>query len=83
MVAIQRLDKNFFRVPVFDRLTRAESASPCDGGLGPGAHAQRATLPTRLVSSSPDISPVRAKLIQKGLIYSPGSWRPCLHRSAL
>ncbi len=67
---ISRLDENFFRVR-FDRLVASERKFlRAMAGLGP--EAQRTSdiaeaLGVRLAS----IGPVRAKLIQKGMIYSP------------
>jgi len=68
--AIPRLDRNFFRVR-FDRLTPSEkNFLRAMAHLGPGA--QRSgdiahTLGVKVTS----LGPVRAKLIRKGMIYSP------------
>lgn len=67
---IPRLDKNFFRVR-FDRLTPSEkNFLRAMAELGPGAHRTSdiaETLGVKIAS----IGPVRAKLIKKGMIYSP------------
>ena len=69
-VAIQRLDKNFFRVR-FDRLTPSEKRFlRAMAGLGPGAH-RSGDIADALGLQLNSIGPVRAKLIQKGMIYSP------------
>ena len=68
--AIQRLDKNFFRVR-FDRLTPSEKRFlRAMAGLGSGAHRSSDIADTLGVQLN-SIGPVRAKLIQKGMIYSP------------
>lgn len=68
--AIQRLDRNFFRVR-FDRLTPGEkNFLRAMAELGPEASRSgdiAACLGVRVNS----IGPVRAKLIRKGMIYSP------------
>lgn len=67
---VERLDQNFFRVR-FDRLTPGEKRflrAMADLGAGPqrtGSIAER--LGVKLAS----LGPVRAKLIKKGMIYSP------------
>jgi hypothetical protein len=67
---IDRLDENFFRVR-YDRLTPAERTflrAMAELGSGPHRTADIAdTLRVKLTS----ISPARAKLIGKGMIYSP------------
>ena len=67
---IPRLDENFFRVR-FDRLTPSEkNFLRAMAELGPGAHRTSdiaETLGVKIAS----IGPVRAKLIKKGMIYSP------------
>lgn len=69
-VAIQRLDKNFFRVR-FDRLTPSEKRFlRAMAGLGNGAH-RSGDIADALGVQQNSIGPVRAKLIQKGMIYSP------------
>jgi hypothetical protein len=68
--AIERLDKNFFRVR-FDRLTPSEKRflrAMADLGPKPqrvGAIADRMRVKVN------SVGPVRAKLINKGMIYSP------------
>jgi hypothetical protein len=67
---IERLDNNFFRVR-FDRLTPSEKRFlRAIAELGPGAHRTgdiADTLGVKVASQGP----VRAKLIKKGMIYSP------------
>jgi hypothetical protein len=67
---IPRLDQNFFRVR-FDRLTPSERKFlRAMAKLGPDAHRTgdiAATLGVKVTS----LGPVRAKLIKKGMIYSP------------
>jgi hypothetical protein len=67
---VSRLDQNFFRVR-FDRLTPGEkNFLRAMAQLGPGAHRTgdiAETLHVRINS----LGPVRAKLIKKGMIYSP------------
>ena len=67
---IPRLDQNFFRVR-FDRLTPSEkSFLRAMAELGPNAHRTgdvAAILGVKITS----LGPVRAKLIKKGMIYSP------------
>ena len=69
-IVIPRLDQNFFRVR-FDRLTPSEkNFLRAMAELGPGAHRTSdiaQTLATKITS----LGPVRAKLIKKGMIYSP------------
>jgi hypothetical protein len=67
---IPRLDQNFFRVR-FDRLTPSEkNFLRAMSALGPGAHRTgdiASTLNVKVTS----LGPVRAKLIKKGMVYSP------------
>ena len=67
---IRRLDENFFRVR-FNRLTPSEkNYLRAMAHLGPGAHRSgdiAAALGVKVTS----LGPVRAKLIKKGMIYSP------------
>ena len=67
---IPRLDKNFFRVR-FDRLTPSEkNFLRAMAELGPGAQRTwdiAGVLKVKVTS----LGPVRAKLIKKGMIYSP------------
>lgn len=67
---VPRLDQNFFRVR-FDRLTPGEkNFLRAMAELGPDAHRSgdiASCLGVRVTS----ISPVRSKLIKKGMIYSP------------
>jgi len=67
---IDRLDANFFRVR-FDRLTPSEKRFlRAVAELGPGSHRTgdiAETLGVKVTS----LGPVRAKLIRKGMIYSP------------
>lgn len=67
---IPRLDQNFFRVR-FDRLTPSEkNFLRAIATLGPGAHRTgdiASTLKVKVTS----LGPVRAKLIRKGMVYSP------------
>ena len=67
---IRRLDKNFFRVR-FDRLTPGEkNFLRAMAYLGPGSH-RSGDIATALGVTMKGISPVRSKLIKKGMIYSP------------
>src|ERR1017187_7558799 len=67
---IQRLDQNFFRVR-FDRLTPSEKRFLRGmAGLGGGEH-RTADIADALGVRITALGPVRAKLIQKGMIYSP------------
>ena len=67
---IPRLDQNFFRVR-FDRLTPSEkNFLRAMAKLGPGAHRTGDIADTLGVKVS-SLGPVRAKLIKKGMIYSP------------
>ena len=68
--AIRRLDQNFFRVR-FDRLTPGEkSFLRAMAELGPGA-SRSGDIAACLGVKVNSIGPVRAKLIKKGMIYSP------------
>ena len=67
---ISQLDKNFFRVR-FDRLTSGEKTflrAMAELGSGPHRLGDIANL---LKSKTTSLSPLRAKLIKKGMIYSP------------
>jgi AAA ATPase domain len=67
---IPRLDKNFFRVR-FDRLTPSEkNFLRAMAELGPGAQRTGDIAETLNVKVT-SLGPVRAKLIRKGMIYSP------------
>jgi hypothetical protein len=67
---IQRLDQNFFRVR-FDRLTPGEKRFlRAMAGLGSGAQRSSDIAETLRVKPA-RLSPDRAKLIKKGMIYSP------------
>ena len=67
---IERLDANFFRVR-FDRLTPGEKRFlRAMAGLGAGAH-RSADIAEALGVNINSLGPSRAKLIQKGMIYSP------------
>jgi hypothetical protein len=67
---ISRLDQNFFRVR-FDRLTPSEKKYLRGmAQLGPGAHRTGDIADTLGVKIA-TLGPVRAKLIKKGMIYSP------------
>jgi hypothetical protein len=67
---IPRLDKNFFRVR-FDRLTPSEkNFLRAIAALGPGAH-RTGDIATTLGVKVTSLGPVRAKLIKKGMVYSP------------
>lgn len=67
---IPRLDQNFFRVR-FDRLTPGEkNFLRAMAELGPGAHRTGDIADTLQVKVT-SMGPVRAKLIKKGMIYSP------------
>jgi hypothetical protein len=68
--AVERLDRNFFRVR-FDRLTPSEKRFlRAMAGLGPGAR-RSSDIADALGVRINSLGPVRAKLIQKGMIYSP------------
>jgi hypothetical protein len=67
---IQRLDKNFFRVR-FDRLIPSEKIFlRAMAELGPDAHRMIEVADTLHMKIS-SVATVRAKLIKKGMIYSP------------
>lgn len=67
---IPRLDKNFFRVR-FDRLTPSEKRFlRAMAELGPGAQ-RTGDIAQQLGVKVTAMGPVRAKLIKKGMIYSP------------
>ena len=67
---IPRLDQNFFRVR-FDRLTPSErNFLRAIAELGPGAH-RTGEIADVLGVKVTSLGPVRAKLIKKGMIYSP------------
>lgn len=69
-VVVKRLDKNFFRVR-FDRLTPGEkSFLRAMAELGPGPY-RTGEIADRLHTKITSLGPVRAKLIKKGMIYSP------------
>ncbi len=68
--AIQRLDLNFFRVR-FDRLTPSEKKFlRAVAELGPGPH-RTGDIANMLNVKISRIGPLRAKMIKKGMIYSP------------
>ena len=67
---IARLDQSFFRVR-FDRLTPSEKRFlRAMAGLGPGPH-RSGDIAEALGVKINSVGPVRASLIQKGMIYSP------------
>ena len=67
---IPRLDQNFFRVR-YDRLTPGEkNFLRSMAELGPGPH-RSGDIADLLGVKVTSLGPVRAKLIQKGMIYSP------------
>ncbi len=67
---IRRLDANFFRVR-YERLTPSEkNFLRAMAELGPGAHRTSDIAETLGIKVS-SLGPVRAKLIKKGMIYSP------------
>jgi AAA ATPase domain len=67
---ITRLDENFFRVR-FDRLTPSEKRFlRAMAELGPSAH-RTSDIAEVLGVKVMSVGPVRAKLIKKGMIYSP------------
>lgn len=69
-IVIQRLDDNFFRVR-FDRLTLSEkNYLRAMAQLGPAAQ-RSADIAALLGVKLSSLGPVRAKLIKKGMIYSP------------
>jgi hypothetical protein len=67
---ISRLDQNFFRVR-YDRLTPSEkNFLRAMAELGPGAHRTGDIADTLKVKIT-SLGPTRARLIRKGMIYSP------------
>lgn len=67
---IPRLDENFFRVR-YDRLTPSEkNFLRAMAELGPGAH-RTGDIADILKVKVTSLGPVRAKLINKGMVYSP------------
>lgn len=69
-LVIPRLDENFFRVR-FDRLTPSEkNFLRAMAELGPAAH-RTGDVAQALGVKVTSLGPVRAKLIKKGMIYSP------------
>lgn len=67
---VERLDQNFFRVR-YDRCTPSEKKYlRAIADLGPGAQ-RTADIAERLGVKMATLGPVRAKLIRKGMIYSP------------
>ncbi len=69
-MVIPRLDQNFFRVR-FDRLTPSEkNFLRTMAELGPGPH-RIGDIADSLNIKATSLSPVRATLIKKGMIYSP------------
>ena len=69
-MVIPSLDRNFFRVR-FDRLTPSEkSFLRAMAQLGPGPH-RIGDIAAILNIKPSSLSPLRAKLIKKGMIYSP------------
>ncbi len=67
---INRLDANFFRVR-FDRLTPREKEYLCAmAHLGPNAH-RAGDIATVLGVKVNSLDPIRARLINKGMVYSP------------
>jgi hypothetical protein len=67
---ISRLDEGFFRVR-YDRLTPSErNFLRAMADLGPDAH-RTGDIADRLGVKVTSLGPVRAKLIKKGMIYSP------------
>jgi hypothetical protein len=67
---IPRLDRNFFRVR-FDRLTPSEkNFLRAMAALGPGEH-RTGDIANTLDVKVTSLGPVRAKLIKKGMVYSP------------
>lgn len=67
---IPRLDLNFFRVR-YDRLTPSErNFLRAMAELGPGAHRTGDIAEVRKVKVT-NLGPVRARLLKKGMIYSP------------
>lgn len=70
ITVVSRLDQNFFRVR-FDRLTPSEkNFLRAMAELGPNVH-RIGDIAEVLNTRATSLSPVRAKLIKKGMIYSP------------
>lgn len=70
MIVIPRLDKNFFRAR-FDRLTPGEKTFlRAVAELGPGPY-RTGDIANMLRVKITSLGPVRAKMIKKGMIYSP------------
>lgn len=68
--AIRRLDQSFFRVR-FDRMTTTEKMyMRAMAELGPGPH-RSGDIARRYGKQVQTVAPIRAKLISKGMIYSP------------
>jgi hypothetical protein len=68
---VKRLDQNFFRVR-FDRLAPSEKRFlRAMAQFGPGTH-RIGEIADALGQRLSSLGPVRAKLIKKGMIYSPG-----------
>lgn len=70
MTVIQRLDQNFFRVR-FDRMTAAEKRFLRAMAVLPAEARRSGTIAEALGSTLSGTGPLRAKLIKKGMIYSP------------
>lgn len=69
-IVIERLDRNFFRVR-YDRCTPGEKRYlRAMADLGPGPH-RTSDIAEKLGVKVTSLGPVRAKLIKKGMIYSP------------
>ncbi len=69
-IVIPRLDENFFRVR-FDRLTPSEkNFLRAMASLGPGAK-RTGDIANALGVKVTNLGPVRARLIKKGMVYSP------------
>jgi len=69
-IVIKQLDQNFFRVR-FDRLTPSEkNFLRAMAELGPSPH-KTSEISTCLGFKLPSLGPTRAKLIKKGMIFSP------------
>jgi hypothetical protein len=71
MTVVERLDKNFFRVR-YDRCTPAEKRYlRAMADLGPGPY-RTSDIAEKLGVKVTSLGPVRAKLMKKGMIFSPG-----------
>ena len=69
-VAVKTLDNSFFRVR-FDRCTPSEKRyMRALAEFGPGAH-RSGDVADKMKVKTTSVGPVRAKLIRKGMIYSP------------